>query len=67
MVTAFLNVLVKAHRAGLAIREIAVPHYPHRFGKPTGAQVRVIVAAFVELAGFYRELKCHPIRTGPKS
>ena len=61
------ELLAKAHRAGLSIKEIAVPHYPRRSGKPTGAQLRVIAHAFVELARLYRELNRHPIQTAQKS
>ena len=51
------ELLVRAKRAGLSMKEVGVTHYPRRHGKPTGAQVLVIARAIAELARFYRELK----------
>lgn len=51
------ELLVKAKRAGLSMKEVGVNHYPRRSGKQTGAQIRVIMGAFTELARLYRELK----------
>lgn len=51
------ELLVRAARAGLSMKEVGVPHYPRRHGKPTGAEVLVIARAFAELVWLYRELR----------
>jgi len=51
------ELLVKANRSGLSIKEVGVSHYPRRHGKPTGARVRVIARGFVELAQLYWRLR----------
>ena len=43
------ELLVGARRAGLAIREIGVHHYPRQAGAPTGASIKVILRALREL------------------
>lgn len=41
--------LMKASRAGLTIKEVPVTHLPRKAGKPTGANLKVILKAFHEL------------------
>jgi glycosyltransferase involved in cell wall biosynthesis len=41
--------LMKAHRSRFKIKEIPVSHFPRVAGKPTGANLRVILKAFHEL------------------
>ena len=43
------ELLVGVRRAGLAIRELGVHHYPRQAGAPTGASVNVILRALREL------------------
>lgn len=43
------ELLAKAHYLGYRIAEVGVHHYPRLAGKPTGANLRVIVRAFREL------------------
>jgi glycosyltransferase involved in cell wall biosynthesis len=43
------ELLVGVRRAGLAIREIGVRHYPRQGGAPTGASIGVILRALREL------------------
>lgn len=47
------ELLVKAKKMGFKIVEVPVKHYPRRKGTPTGAQLKVIIKAFVELFKFY--------------
>ena len=58
-VGAFVNteILVRARKRGFTIKEVAVTHYPRRFGKQSGAHPRVIVKAFVELLRLRKELR----------
>jgi hypothetical protein len=41
--------LMKAHRSHFRIKEIPVSHFPRVAGKPTGANLQVIIKAFHEL------------------
>jgi glycosyltransferase involved in cell wall biosynthesis len=56
---AFVNteILVRARKRGFTIKEVAVTHYPRRFGKQTGAHPRVIVKALTELLKLRKEIK----------
>ena len=45
------ELLLEARRSDLRVAECAVTHYPRRTGRQTGASVRVLATAFVELAG----------------
>lgn len=42
------ELLMKFIREGYTIKEIPVNHYPRRYGKQTGANIRVILKMFVE-------------------
>jgi len=55
------EIMVKLHRAGLAIIELGVTHLPRTAGKAHGANPRVVGRALVELARMYRRLN----RLGP--
>jgi glycosyltransferase involved in cell wall biosynthesis len=43
------EILVQAMRLGMRIHEVEVTHFPRQHGKPSGANVRVILKAFREL------------------
>jgi glycosyltransferase involved in cell wall biosynthesis len=43
------EILARATKAGFRIAELPVRHYPRRAGRQTGANLRVIIRAFVEL------------------
>jgi glycosyltransferase involved in cell wall biosynthesis len=43
------EILVKAHRMCLKLKEVPVTHFPRQAGVPSGAKLRVIVKAFREL------------------
>jgi glycosyltransferase involved in cell wall biosynthesis len=47
------ELLVKASKNGLRIRELGVSHYPRRAGTQTGAKARVILRAFKELFKYW--------------
>ena len=51
------ELLAKATRMGYRIFETGVHHYPRRAGTQTGAKIKVIVKAFVELFKFYGKMK----------
>jgi len=56
---AFINaeIVIRAKAAGFAITEVGVNHFARRCGEQTGAKLHVIVCAFKELFGLYRELR----------
>jgi len=51
------ELLARLQARGVRIAEVAVDHFPRRRGTPSGAKLRVIARAFVELAGLYRRLR----------
>lgn len=53
---AFVNaeILLRAKMRGYTIKQVAVSHYARPAGVQTGAQPRVVLRAFRELARFYR-------------
>jgi len=51
------ELLAKATRMGYKIMETGVHHYPRKAGTQTGAKIKVIVKAFVELFKFYGKMK----------
>jgi glycosyltransferase involved in cell wall biosynthesis len=59
---AFVNteILVRARHAGYRIHQVPVSHRRRRHGRQSGANLRVILRALLELASLYREL--HPRR-----
>lgn len=48
------EILAKAQRRGYRIGQVGVQHYPRVAGTPTGANLRVILRAFVELVRLRR-------------
>jgi glycosyltransferase involved in cell wall biosynthesis len=48
--------LIKARRLGFQVTELPVGHFPRTAGSPTGARPDVIVRAFVELFGLWRNI-----------
>lgn len=51
------EILAQANSFGMRIREVKVTHYPRRAGKPSGANLRVIVKAFRELLRLWGQLR----------
>lgn len=51
------EILAQANAFGMRIHEVRVSHYPRRFGKPSGANLKVIARAFKELFRLYRQLR----------
>lgn len=51
------ELLAKARSHGFRFVEVGVTHYPRSTGKPTGANLKVIVRAFRELLVVYKELQ----------
>ena len=52
-----IEMLVKAQRAGFKFSEVAVQHYPRKFGKQTGADVGVVVKSIADLFKLWRKLR----------
>lgn len=50
------EILVKLARSGAHVVEVGVTHLPRTAGEPTGANLRVVLRAFRELASMYRVL-----------
>jgi glycosyltransferase involved in cell wall biosynthesis len=46
----FAELLIRAARSGMAIREVPVHHYPRSFGQPTGDKMGVVLKALRDLA-----------------
>lgn len=61
---AFLSteILLRAQAAGHRIGEVPVLHYPRKAGSPTGANLKVIRKAFVELWQLRGELRAQSVR-----
>lgn len=51
------EILARASRKGYRIAEVGVYHYPRTAGRQTGASVRVIVRAFIELFRLYNRIR----------
>jgi glycosyltransferase involved in cell wall biosynthesis len=51
------EILAQATRLGMRIREVKVSHFPRRYGKQSGANIRVIIKAFRELGRLWRKLR----------
>lgn len=51
------ELLVKIKKAGYPIKQIPVDHLPRKAGKPTGANIKVILRAFYELFKLWKKLK----------
>jgi len=57
------EILSKLHRAGLTIAQVGVPHYPRRWGTPSGNQLRVVAHAAWEFTVLWSELTRRPKST----
>lgn len=55
--------LMKTSRAGLKMKEVPVTHLPRKAGKPTGANLGVIIKAFRELIELKQKLDGQPTRS----
>ena len=51
------ELLARIHERGHRIIEVPVTHYPRKHGSPSGANLRVIVRAFIELFRLRRQLR----------
>lgn len=51
------EILSQANSFGMRIHEVKVSHYPRRHGKPSGANLRVIIKAFRELFRLWGQLR----------
>ncbi len=51
------EILAQARSFGMQVYELPVNHYPRRYGKPSGANIRVIIKAFRELFRLWRQLR----------
>lgn len=52
-----IEFLVKAKRLGFRFAEVGVNHYPRKFGKQTGANLRVVLKSIVDLLKLWWVLK----------
>lgn len=43
------ELVIKAKRYGFKITQVGVSHYPRTAGKPTGANIRVIISSYIDL------------------
>jgi glycosyltransferase involved in cell wall biosynthesis len=51
------ELLIKAKKKGFRISQVGVHHFPRKEGKQTGANIKVIFRAFMELFKLWRELR----------
>lgn len=51
------ELLAKAKKGGYKIGEVGVRHYPRTAGEQSGAKLKVIIKAFIELFRLYKKLK----------
>lgn len=58
------ELLIKAEAAGFVRKEKGVTHYPRTAGAQSGANLKVILRMFAELASNYRQIKANQ-RKGP--
>jgi glycosyltransferase involved in cell wall biosynthesis len=47
------EILIKLKRAGVNCKQMSVPHFPRRFGSPTGGSLRVIFKGLKETLTFF--------------
>ena len=52
-----IEMIVKASRLGLKIREVGVNHYPRTSGKQTGASLKVVAKSIADIVKLWRKLK----------
>ena len=48
---------IKAKKSGFKIAQVGVNHYPRRSGRPTGANINVILRSFIDLLRLWWKLK----------
>ena len=48
---------IKAKKYGFKIAQVGVNHYPRIHGKPTGANIRVIIQSFIDLFKLWLKLR----------
>lgn len=51
------EILAQATRFGMKTKEVPVTHFPRRYGKSTGANLKVVLKAFRELFRLYGKLR----------
>jgi len=51
-----IEMLVKAKKLGFKFAEVGVHHYPRRFGKQTGADLKVVIKSFIDLFKLWQQL-----------
>jgi len=52
-----IEMLVKAKRMGYKFAEVGVHHYPRKFGKQTGADIKVVVKSIIDLFSLWLKLR----------
>ncbi len=52
-----IEMLVKAKRAGFKFEEVGVRHYPRKFGKQTGANLKVVAKSITDLIKLWQKLR----------
>lgn len=52
-----IELLVKAKRQGFKFAEVGVHHYPRIYGKPTGANLKVVIRSLGDLVKLWLKLK----------
>ena len=52
-----IELLVKAKKKGFKFAEVGVCHYPRKFGKQTGAKLKVVIKSLVDLFKLWKKLK----------
>lgn len=55
------ELVIKAKKAGFKIGQVGVNHYPRLSGKPTGANLNVIIKSYLDLIKLWWELKTEKI------
>ncbi|MDD3925670.1 MAG: glycosyltransferase family 2 protein [bacterium] len=55
------ELLIKAMMSGCSMIQVGVHHFPRLAGEQTGANLKVILKAFIEIFKFYGKLKHSPI------
>lgn len=51
------ELVIKAKKAGFRIGQVGVNHYPRLSGKPTGANLKVIIKSYLDLVKLWWDLK----------
>ena len=51
------DIIIKAKKAGMRFCEVGVNHYPRQAGEQSGANLGVILKAFVEIGRQWRHLR----------